>query len=183
MLALAFTIIFFWLINRQYETFQLRGADLDRFTQAIWNTPRGRFLYTTIKDESILGKHFSPYMAVLSPLLFIWADSRILFLFQLLGIAISGLILYKILEDKRPGLALIFLLAFYLNPPLHQIALIELRRVTLAMPFLALMLYGLYRDKRGLMLIGLLFALLIKEDMGLIVAMVGLFLLLFKRDW
>ena len=182
-MALTFTIIFFWLINRQYQTFQLRGADIDRFTQAIWNTPRGRFLYTSIFEESLLAKHFSPYMALLSPLLFIWADPRILFLFQLVGIAISGLILYKILDDKRPGLALVFLLAFYLNPPLHQIALIELRRVTLAMPFLALMLYGLYRDKRGLMLIGLLFALLIKEDMGLIVAMVGLFLLLFKRDW
>jgi uncharacterized membrane protein len=182
-MAGAFTLIFFWLINRQYQTFQLRGADIDRFTQAIWNTPRGRFLYSTILEESILAKHFSPYMALLTPLLLIWADARILFLFQLIGIAITGLILYRVIEDKRPGLALIFLLAFYLNPPLHQIALIELRRVTLAMPFIALMLYGLYKDKRGLMLIGMVMALLIKEDMGLVVAMVGMFLLFFKRDW
>ncbi len=182
-MAVAFTLVFFWLINRQYQTFQLRGADIDRFTQAIWNTPRGRFLYSTILEESILAKHFSPYMALLTPLLLIWADARILFLFQLTGIAITGLILYRIIEDKRPGLAPIFLLAFYLNPPLHQIALIELRRVTLAMPFLALMLYGLYKDKRGLMLIGMVMALLIKEDMGLVVAMVGMFLLLIKRDW
>ena len=40
-------------------------------------------------------------MALLSPLLLIWADPRILFLFQMLGIAVSGLIHYKILEEKR----------------------------------------------------------------------------------
>jgi len=55
--------------------------------------------------------------------------------------------------------------------------------VTLAMPFLALMLYGLYKDRRGLMLVGMLLALLCKEDLGLIVAMVGVYLLVFKRDW
>lgn len=182
-MALVFTLLFYWLVDRQYVTFQLRGADIDRFSQAIWNTTRGNFLFTTIFEESLLAKHFSPYMALLSPLLLIWEDARILFLFQLVGIAAAGLILYKIVHDRHPRLAIIFLLAFYLNPPLHQIALLELRRVTLAMPFIALMLFGLYKDRRLLMLLGMAFVLLIKEDMGLIVAMVGLYLLLFKRDW
>jgi hypothetical protein len=85
-------------------------------------------------------------------------------------------------EDKHPLLAPFFLLAFYLNPVLHQVTLLELRRVTLAMPFLALALYGLYKDKRWLMLVGIVLALLVKEDIGLIVAMIGLYLLLRKRD-
>jgi hypothetical protein len=62
------------------------------------------------------------------------------------------------------------------------VTLLELRRVTLAMPFVALALYGLYKDKRWLMLLGLGLALLVKEDIGLIVAMIGLYLVLVKRD-
>lgn len=183
LLAVAFAAVFFWLNSRQYLSFQLQAPDLDRFNQAIWNTLQGRFLYTTITESSILGNHFTPYMALLSPLLLIWGDVRVLFLVQTISIAATGLILYKIVEDKHPKLAIWFLLAFYLNPVLHQVALFELRRVTLAMPFLALMLYGLYKDRRGLMLVGMLLALLCKEDLGLIVAMVGLYLLVFKRDW
>jgi uncharacterized membrane protein len=182
LLAVIFTAVFFWLNSRQYRTFQLRAPDIAHFDQAIWNTLHGRFLFTTITGKSILEFHFTPYMALLSPLLLIWSDVRVLFLAQLVGIAVSGLLLYKIVEDKHPLLAPIFLLAFYLNPMLHQVTLLELRRVTLAMPFVALALYGLYKDKRWLMLIGLGLALLVKEDMGLIVAMIGLYLTLVKRD-
>ncbi|HCB49311.1 MAG TPA: hypothetical protein DEP47_07280, partial [Chloroflexi bacterium] len=154
LLAVIFTAVFFWLNSRQYRTFQLRAPDIAHFDQAIWNTLHGRFLFTTITGKSILEFHFTPYMALLSPLLLIWSDVRILFLAQLVGIAVSGLLLYKIVEDKHPLLAPIFLLAFYLNPLLHQVTLLELRRVTLAVPFVALALYGLYKDKRWLMLIG-----------------------------
>jgi uncharacterized membrane protein len=182
-MAVAFTVVFFWLTNRQYLAFSVRGGDVDRFSQAIWNALHGRFLYSTIQEESILANHFSPIMALLSPLLLVWSDVRILYLVQLLGIALTGLILFKVVEEKRPTLALFFLAAFYLNPALHQVALLELRRVTLAMPFLALALYGLHRKHNRLMVIGLFFALLCKEDLGLVVAMMGVYLLALRRDW
>ena len=182
-MALLFTAVFLWLNSRQYLTFQLRAPDVARFDQAIWNTLHGRFLATTIKEESILANHFSPYMAFLSPLLLLWSDARILFAFQIISIAVSGLILYRIVEEKYALLGLLFLLAFYLNPALHQVTLLELRRVTLAMPFLALMLYGLYKGRRGLMLAGIILALLCKENLGLIVAMVGVYLIVRERDW
>jgi uncharacterized membrane protein len=182
-MAILFVAVFIWLNSRQYLTFQLRAPDVARFDQAIWNTLHGRFLATTIKEEIILANHFSPYMALLSPLLLLWSDARILFAFQIVGIAAAGLILYKIVEEKYALLGLLFLLAFYLNPALHQVTLLELRRVTLAMPFLALMLYGLYKGRRGLMLVGIIFALLCKENLGLIVAMVGVYLIVRERDW
>ena len=182
-MAIIFTGVFLWLNSRQYLSFQTQAPDIDRFYQAIWNTLRGRFLYSTITNSSILSFHFSPYMALLSPLLLIWTDIRILFLAQIVSIAITGLILYKIVEEKYPILASLFLLAFYLNATLHQVTLFELRRVTFAMPFLALMLYGLVKEKRWLILVGIFIALLSKESLGLVVAAVGLYLLIFRRDW
>ncbi|MEJ2748693.1 MAG: DUF2079 domain-containing protein, partial [Anaerolineae bacterium] len=182
-MAVLFTIVIYWLILRQYATFNTRASDLDRFNQALWNTLHGRFMYSTIEDRSILGGHFSPLMIALSPLLLIWNDPRIFSLVQTIGLALSGLFLYKIVRDKHPALAPWFLLAYYLNPALHEIALLELRRIPLAIPFLALALYALSAHKRRLLVASLFIALLAKEDVALIVAMFGLYLILFERDW
>ena len=168
---------------RQYATFSIRAPDIDRFNQAIWNTLNGRFLYSTIQSRSILGNHFSPIMALLSPLLLVWADLRILMLAQTIGITAAGVILFLIVRDKHPLIAPLFLLAFFLNPSLHEVAALELRRITLAMPFLALTFYGIYKSNRKLMLIGIIFALLCKEDVAIIVFMIGVYLIIFERDW
>ncbi len=182
-MALAFTIVFTLLMVRRHDAFRTFALDLAKFDQAIWNTLHGRFLFSTLENQSILANHFSPYMALLSPLFLVWSDVRILFLVQTAGLAIAGLLLFKIVRLKHPTLAPWFLLAFYLNPALHEVALVEFRRVTLAVPFLALAYYALYVRKRWLMALGLALALLCKEDVALLVLMAGVYLLLFERDW
>ncbi|MGB3716251.1 MAG: DUF2079 domain-containing protein [Candidatus Promineifilaceae bacterium] len=183
LLAALFTALLFWLNSQKYQALTLQSPDIDQFSQAIWNTLHGRFLFTTVTNQSILAFHFSPYLSLLSPLLLIWSDVRILFLAQTVSVAATGVILYRIVEDRHRTLAPWFLLAFYLNASLHTVSLYELRRVTFAMPFIALMFYGLLKNRKGPLLVGIVFSLLIKEDLGLIVAMVGLYLVLFKRDW
>jgi uncharacterized membrane protein len=182
-LALLFTgVIFVFLVNK-HNAFNTRTYDFARFSQAIWNTLDGRFLFSSIDSRSILGNHFSPYMALLSPLLHLWPDERALFLVQAAGVAVAGLLLALILRRKHAALAPWFLLAFFLNPAVQQMTLFEFRRVVLALPFLALALYALAMKRRWLMLLALLLALLGKEDIGLFVFGVGLFLLIFQRDW
>ena len=136
-----------------------------------------------MQNYSILGNHFSPLLAALAPVFLIWSNVRALFLIQTVGLAAAGLILQQIVRRKYPDLAPLFLLAFYMNAALHDVALIEFRRVTLAVPFLAMALYALHLRKRWPMLIGLLLALLCKESIGLIVCMVGVYLLVAERDW
>ena len=183
LLAAIFVLVFTWLPARQLAAFQMPGLDLAENDQAIWNTLRGRFLYSTIHHFTILAQHFSPFMAVLSPLFWIWSDIRMLFLAQAAGLAVAGLFLYQIVRVRHPAVAPWFLLAFYLNPALHKVALAEFRRVTIAVPFLALAMYALYVKKRGLMTFALACAILCKEDVAVVVAMVGVYLVLFERDW
>ena len=182
-MALAFALAFTLLMVRRHAAFRTFALDLAKFDQAIWNTLHGRFLFSTLQNQSILANHFTPYMALLSPLFLVWSDVRVLFFVQTAGLAIAGLLLFKIVRLKHPTLAPWFLLAFYLNPALHEVALVEFRRVTLAVPFLALAYYALYVRKRWLMVLGLGLALLCKEDIALLVLMVGVYLLLFERDW
>jgi uncharacterized membrane protein len=181
--SVLFCIVLSTLLILKHDSFHTQALDLAKFDQAIWNTLRGRFLFTTIQDYTILGNHFSPLMAFLSPLYLLWSNVRVLFFVQIIGLSVAGLLLSKIVQFRHPALAPWFSLAFYLNPALHEVALVEFRRVTLAVPFLALALYALYARKRALMAIGLACALLCKENIALIVLMVGLYLVVFERDW
>ena len=140
-------------------------------------------MYSTILNASILGNHFSPLLAALSPLFLLWDDPRMLFLVQAVCLAATGCFLFKIVRDRHNALAPWFLAAFLLNPAVHEITLFEFRRVALAMPFIALALYALCAKKCWWMLAGLVLALLCKENVAFVVAMVGLYLLLVERDW
>ncbi len=179
LLAIVLTV---FLVNK-HNALNTRTYDFARFSQAIWNTLQGRVLFTTIDARSILGNHFSPYMALLAPLLWLWPNERLLFLVQAASVAVAGLILALMVRRRQPALAPWFMLAYALNPAIQQLALYEFRRIVLAMPFLALALFGLAEKRRWLMLGAALIALLAKEDVGLFVFGVGLFLLIFQRDW
>jgi len=182
-LALIFVGVMFALMVAKHNAFNTRVYDFARFSQAIWNTLDGKFLFESIKYRSILGDHFSPIMALAAPFLLIWPDERVLFLIQAINVAVAGLLLYKIFHDKRPELAPWFMLVFLLNPAMQEVTLFEVRRIVFALPFLALALYALSKHNRWLMLLGLVLALLAKEDIGFFVFMIGLYLLIFERDW
>ncbi|MCA9982258.1 MAG: DUF2079 domain-containing protein, partial [Anaerolineales bacterium] len=85
--------------------------------------------------------------------------------------------------QRKTLLGLGFLLAFFLNPDVHTVTLFEFRRIVFGMPWLALAMFGLATGRRWLMLLGLLVALTAKESIGLYIVTIGLFLLVFERDW
>jgi len=72
--------------------------------------------------------------------------------------------------------------AVHLNPFLHEVNVSELRRITPAVLLVALALYGLVRNRRGLLVLGLLPALLFEESVAVVVVTVAFYLLL-KREW
>lgn len=178
-----FLVVMFALQVQKHNAFNTHIYDFARFSQAIYNTIHGQFLYESIKDGTILRNHFSPLMATAVPFLLIWPNERVLFLVQTLNIIATGLILYQLFPQRKTLLGLGFLLAFFLNPDLHTVTLTEFRRIVFGMPWFALGLYGLVTERRWLMLLGLLVGLLAKESIGLYMVTIGLFLLVFERDW
>lgn len=183
-MAVVFTSVLFWINNRHYLAYDLHGPDVAPFYQGMWHTLRGKIMFTTLnEDRSVLSYHFTPYFVLISPLLLLWEDVRIFFLVQIIGFAIAGLLLYWLVWRNRPKIAPLFLLAFFLNPSLHQIAFNELRRVTLAVPYIVLTLVALHLERRWLMLVALILALSCKENVSVFVFMVGVYLLIFERDW
>ena len=177
-----YVLVFSWLSIQQHRAFQTRALDLGQFDQAIWNTAHGRFFVNTLKPPNTLGFHFSPLMALISPLYLVWPDIRLLFVIQTVALALAGLPLFRLVRERNPTLAPLVLAAYYLNPALHEVNLFEFRRITLAIPFISLALYGLIKGQRRWILGGLLPALLCKENVAIIVMAFGIYLLLKNRE-
>ena len=69
-----------------------------------------------------------------------------------------------------------------MNPFLHQVNLVEFRRLTLAVFATSYAIYHLLRRQYGWMALGLAVALLSKEDMSLTVIAFGIYILLLQRN-
>lgn len=179
----AFVAVFLILNFARHAAFHTHALDLGYYDQALWNTAHGRWFENSLKPFPLLGSHFSPLLAVVAPLYWIWSDVRVTFVVQILALALSGLPLYLLTRERWPAAAPLVLLAYYLNPSLHVAALNQLRGTVLALPCLALALYGLIKQDRRWLVLGAILALLSKEDMSIFVAAFGLFWLIKTRDW
>jgi uncharacterized membrane protein len=182
LLLALYVLVFSWLSIQQHRAFHTRALDLGQFDQAIWNTTHGRFFVNTLKPPNTLAYHFSPLMALISPLYLVWPDIRLLFVIQTVALALAGLPLFQLMRERNPTLAPLVLAAYYLNPALHEVNLSEFRRITLAVPFISLALYGLIKGQRRWILGGLLLALLCKENVAILVMAFGVYLLLKNRE-
>ena len=73
-------------------------------------------------------------------------------------------------------------LAYVLNPLLHQTALEEFHEIMLAAPLIGVACYAARRENVKLLLLSLGLLLLVREDMGVYVALFGLYWLCCYRD-
>jgi uncharacterized membrane protein len=182
-LLVSFLVLGILLAILRHESFETHLFDLGYYTQVIWNTARGQWFATTLKPKppTFLADHFSPLLAVLAPLFCVAPDARTLLAVQIAALVTAILPAYIILRSRYPILAPLLVLAFVLNPFLHQTANEEFHEIMLAIPLLALATYALYTAKDRLLFVSLLLTLLVREDMTVYVASFGLYLLVFRR--
>ena len=168
----------------RHGSFRSHALDLGYLDQVAWNTAHGQFFANTIKTSTLssyFAGHFSPAIAVVAPLFWLWDDVRAMLLLQAGLLVLAGLPIYTLFRDYGEWLALAVLLAFFLNPWLHRANLQDFHTMLLATPLISLAVYGVLRQRYPLAVLSLVATLLIKEDMGLVLALFGLYLLVFER--
>ncbi len=152
---------------------------MGQFDQAIWNTSQRRLMVNTLKPPNTLAWHFSPGLVLIAPLYWVWEDIRVLILLQATAYAASGLPFYFYARKRWGTLPSVGVLAaYYGSATLHRLALGEFRRISLAVPGIALAWYGLREERNGPLLAGLGWAILFKEDVTALVMAFGLYLAL-----
>lgn len=181
-----------------WSQLHLGGFDVGIFDQGIRDYAHFRLPVSEMKnvhhnfppDYSLLGDHFSPILALLAPLYWIWSDPRVLLLAQAAlfatGVPLVRRIARRSFADLRvavPTERLVDLtgLVYATGWPLMSAAGAGFHEVAFAVPFTLLLLDAAATRRYRLAGLAALLLCLCKEDLGLIVGVFGLVLLL--RAW
>lgn len=183
-LAALYALFFSAYTIQRHDAFLTSAFDLGNFDQAIWNTSHGRpFALTNIPDVTIrLAHHVEPILLLIAPLYWLWSDVRVLLILQSVAIGAGALPLFWYAARRvGEGVALLFAAIYLLFPALQGVNLFDFHAVALA-PFFLLLAWNWLDERRdGPFLLAGLLAAGTKEEISLLVAMMGLYALLIQR--
>lgn len=168
----------------RYDNFFAGRFDLGNMDQTVWNTINGRIFQMTdpnaTETVSRLNFHSDFILILISPLYLIWANPKMLLLLQTIVLASGALFIFliarKVLKEK--SLALTFSALFLLNPSVQFANLYDFHAVTLGTTLLLATFYFFIKKSYILFLFFALLSGLSKEDIWVIVALLGLALVL-----
>lgn len=175
----AFSVGMSSLAVLQQRAFETGRFDVGNLTQAVWSTAHGRVLeITDLQGEQIsrLGAHFDPLIVLLAPLWLVWPHPSLLLVVQAVSVALGAvpvfLLARKHLGTEWAGLGLA--VVYLLYPPTQWLVVDDFHPVAIAAPLLLGAIWFL--DENRLLPFALCAgaACLTKEQVGLAVAMLGL---------
>src|SRR5690606_23412919 len=121
-------------------------------------------------------------LLLIAPLYWIWSDPRLLLWLQAVVVALGAVPLYWFARRRVGGWPAVGVAAAYLlSPPLQGANLFDFHAVTLAPTFLLFALNWLDESRGVPFLVAAGLAASTKEEIGLIVAAMGLYSLLVQR--
>jgi uncharacterized membrane protein len=163
----------------QHRAFTTGRFDVGNLTQAVWSTAHGDFLEVTDlqgRQISRLGAHFDPLVAAFAPLWWLWPDPAMLLAVQALAVALGAMPVFllarKHLGSDWAGLG--FALVYLLYPPTQWLVVDDFHPVALATPLLLAAIWFLDEERLLPFALAAGLACLTKEQIGLVVAMLGL---------
>jgi uncharacterized membrane protein len=161
----------------RYRQFLMAGYDLGIFDQAVRRYSEFKAPIVPLKgaNYNILGDHFHPILVVLAPLYWVWSDPRTLVLAQAALIAASVPLVHRFAR-RRFGIRTSFAIAagYAIGWPLESMADFDFHEIAFGVPLIIWAIDSLddHRDRQLFIACGLL--LLVREDMGILVLLIGL---------
>ncbi len=171
----------------RYDNFYTGRFDLGNMDQTVWNTLHGRvFQLTDPNGTDIMSRlafHADFLLVLLAPFYWIWQNPKMLLLIQTLVLVAGAIFVFLIAREilKHKTLALVFALAYLLNPSMNHSNLYDFHAVTLATTFILGAFYFLKKQKYMWLILFLILAGLTKEEVWIITAFFGLYMV-FKKD-
>src|SRR3989344_429039 len=182
-LAIIFYILFFSLASVwKYYNFGYNALDLAIINQAFFNSSQGNFFALSIHPPTYLGDHFTPILILLLPVYFLFKHPISLLILQTLALGLSSWPLYLISKNVlNKNWALLIGLAWVLNPYVGNINLFEFHFLPFAVFFIFWIFYFFLTNKFWPFIIFSCLALLVQEDVSLVIFMFGILAILAKR--
>ena len=182
-----FVVYFAYYVILQHAAFETFGYDLANVSQSIWNTLHGRPMAMTTREglSSRWGGHFEPILLLLIPIYAIFPTPVTLTVLQAVIVAIGAFPIFWIAQDllRSDWAGVVFAGVYLMLPALQAATTFDFHGVTLAATFLAFALWALLQKRYLAFAMSSLLAMSCKEDMPLLVLMMGLYILLIQRRW
>lgn len=168
-------------IHNKFMTF---GLDLGYFDEAIWKISKFKFPYSGAGCIWLLEDHFQLFLFILAPLYWLWENVAVILIAQSFAMVFAGLPLYLLAKDvtknKLFSFSIVFAYLFFMGT---QFAILnEFHQVTFAPLFICIAYYALKIKRSTLYWFSILMLLLIKEDLSLLVAAIGIGLIFSKKQ-
>jgi uncharacterized membrane protein len=159
------------------------GLDLSLADQAVWNYSHFHAPFSSILGKDVLGDHFSPLVAILTPLYWIWSDPRMLLIAQSALVAASVVPVFLFASERLGrGAAYAVAAAYAIYWPTQVGVGFDFHEVAFAPLLIALTILYTERRQWPAMWLSVAALLCVKEDMSLLVLFLGIYLLT-RREW
>ncbi len=182
---LAYATYFSYLTLVRYAAFESRALDMGNLNQAIWNTANGNWFHLTNEPGTInrLSLHVEPIIIPISWLYWLHRGPETLLVLQACVVALGALPLFALARFtlKSEWMALLFALVFLLNPTIQAANWLEFHPLTLAPTLLIAAFFFLVIDRPGWFAFFAILAASCKEEIALLIFMIGLYAFLILR--
>jgi uncharacterized membrane protein len=189
----AYVIVLSLLSLYRYWTFIAQAYDLGNMDQAIWNTLHGRFFVFTNRGWDYYGPptrlaiHVEPILLPLSLLYLIHSSPETLLIFQTIALGLGAIPVFLLARHWMPHWPLVgvpLVITYLLSPALLGENLFDFHPVALATPLLLAAVLAMVKRRYGWFLLTAGLAAMCKEDIGISVAMLGIYLAFWQgRRW
>lgn len=179
---LLLTTLYAALSIQQYRRMDSNVFDLGFFESVLRDYAHGHLPELPLTDTTVATLHFSPALAVLAPVVWVWPSPIALLVSQALLVAVGVVPLMRV--AARGWMAWAVAVSYGLAPGFGALFGFDFHEVALAVPLLAFSMTAMVRGRHRPAVLWALPLVLVKEDLGLTVAALGLVVLLRgSRRW
>jgi len=171
----------------RYDNFYTGRFDLGNMAQTVWNTMHGRIFEFTNPNGtapiSRLAFHADFLLILLAPFYALWPDPRNLLLIQTIVLAAGAWFVYLLAKDvlRSKNFAVLFAFVYLINPSIERTNLYDFHAITLSTTFLLAAFYFIRKNKFLWFAVFAILAALGKEEIWVITAMYGVYILLWQK--
>ncbi len=174
----AFAALFSALSVSRFDRFLTFTFDFGIFDQGLWLLSRFREPFVTLRGLNLFADHSSYIMVFLTPLYWIWADPRLLLVLTVVALALSAPLLYSIARGigVKPGMSTVLALGLLAHPATTWATWDNFHPELLTLPLILAAVLLIVRERPGWGVAAAALALTAKEDVGLVIVPLGVWL-------
>lgn len=178
-----FSIIYALMSVVKHNSFQTFGWDLAVFDQGVWQWANFKIPYSSFHDLPWLADHFHLMLITLAPFYWLWSDVKILLIGQAVLVSFGALPLYYLGKQvtKNSFFSFVVVLGYLLFYSLQSFIFSDFHELAYLPITLGGVLLFWELKKRFLYWTFFIMALLVKEEIGLLLAAFGLWALIRDR--